>query len=268
LTAVLAAVLEHVPSLAWALARSWTDPREDAAAFGEVCGLATQQTFDALETRQQLVALDTEVPTPSGDGRVDLELRFGQGKVTAPDDVLLWIEVKHWSHPRPDQIPKYLRNLPRKVPLKGSGTVLLLAPGSLLRYEEDLVPSSVPQRSWQAVAENVRRTRRKTGLNATSKQGFLLEELYIHMQDQHLTDPEVPELIRREHLLALAYCNEADRALRFICSWVSEYLAREWRPCSWRMDPGRGRVPQYGLGFWEAWALDQRADRQGPRQPQ
>jgi hypothetical protein len=251
LTAVLAAVLEHVPSLAWTLARAWTDPRQATAAFGEVAGPGSQETFDALESRRQLVSLALQVAIPSGDGWVDLELRFGHAGVPAPDDVLLWIEVKHWSHPRPDQIPKYLRNLPRR------GTVLLVAPRSLLPYGEDLVPPSVPQRSWQAVAENVRKARSKEVLNGTSKEDFLIEELYNHMQDQHLTDPEVPEVLRREHLVALAYGEQADRALRFICRWVSEYLEREWGPSSWRLDPGRTRVPRYGLGYWEAWALDE-----------
>jgi hypothetical protein len=255
LTSVLAAVLEQVPSLAWTLARSWTDPRQEAADAGERCGLGSQETFDALSGRQ-LLSLDTEVRTPHKDGWVDLELRFGHGPVTAEDDVFLWVEVKHGADPAPGQLEKYVRNLP----LKGRGTVLLLAPRSIPPYGEDLVPPSVPQRSWQAVAGNVRNARGSGVHNGTSKEDFLLEELYNYMQDQHLTDPEA---LRPEHLVALTYWDEADGAFQEVCRMASEYLKREWRACILRNEGGRGPVPRYGLGYWESWALDPEADPRG-----
>jgi hypothetical protein len=255
LTSVLAAVLEHVPSLAWTLARSWTDPRQEAADAGELCGLGSQETFDALSGRQ-LVAVGIEVRTPLGDGRVDLELRFGHGPVTAEDDVFLWVEVKHGTDPAPGQLEKYVRNLA----LKGRGTVLLLAPRSIPPYGEDLVPPSVPQRSWQAVAANVKNARGNGVRDGTSKEGFLLEELYNYMQDQHLTDPEA---LRLEHLVALAYWDQAHGAFQEVCRMASEYLEREWRACNLRNEGGRGPVPRYGLGYWESWALDPEADASG-----
>ena len=253
LTGALAAVLERVPSLAWTLARSWTQPRQEAAESGEVCGLDTEEIFRALEPRQ-LIGVDTQVRTPLGDGWVDLELRFGQGATASPDDVLLWIEVKHGVDPHVDQIPKYVRNLP----LRGRGTVLLLAPRSFLPYEdEDLVPPSVPQRSWQAVAEDVKKARDNSVLIGMPveavKQHFLLEELYIYMQDQHLTNPEV---LRPEHLVALAYWDEADGALKAICRWASDHISHRWGPKDWCLEGGRNQVPRYGLGYWEAWNLD------------
>jgi hypothetical protein len=250
LTAVLAAVLERVPSLAWTLARSWTDPRPEFAAFGEVCGRSAQKTFDGLETRQ-LVAVGTQVLTPLGDGWVDLELRFGHGQRAAADDVVLWVEVKHGVDPHEDQLAKYVRQVPR------GGAVVLLAPRSSLPYEPELAPIEVPQRSWQAVGQLVRESSASDPIA-----DFLLKELYKHMQEQHLTDPELPGVLRQEHLTALAYGEEADRALGFVCRWVSDYLERAWGRRAWRNETtGRVPVPQYGLGYWESWTLDEEGAR-------
>ncbi len=51
LTAILAAVVDHVPELGEQLARRWTQPLQESAAPGEVASLGTAWVFKALVHR-------------------------------------------------------------------------------------------------------------------------------------------------------------------------------------------------------------------------
>lgn len=70
------------------------------------------------------------------------------------------------------------------------------------------------------------------------------------MHDQSLTEPD---RIRPEHLMALAYADEAESALVGICERVSRLVElRLGAPFEFRESRGE---PDYGRDYYEAWRL-------------
>jgi hypothetical protein len=129
-------------------------------------------------------------------------------------------------------------------------SIVLLAPSSLLPIEDpEVVPAGIPQRSWQAVGRIVGQLLR--GEHDPVKR-FLLREL-LDMNDERLTGPEVA---RPEHLVALAYADEAEQALIAVCERASKYIAEHWRKAEEILQTGRKRTPAFGWDYWEAWSLD------------
>jgi hypothetical protein len=244
LTAALAAVLAQAPELALALARDWTDPHEGNCAPGEV---AVPETADAnealrrLETHDNHGLLQIRTQVTSKQKHVDLELRFGPEPTRSPNDVLIWLEAKAGSQPYPDQLASYRDRLRERIAL---GAVILLAPRPDLPYGEELVPRGVPQRSWQATTPRLRKLR----VTANDPVRFLVDELDGYMTDRNLT---LPEAIGPEHLVALAYWNQAEEALVAICEETSRLVKQTWgQPDQVALDRRR---PFYGWGYWEAW---------------
>ena len=244
LTAALAAVLAQAPELALALARDWTDPHEGNCAPGEV---AVPETADAnealrkLRTRDNHGLLEIRTQVTSKQKQVDLELRFGPEPTRSPNDVLIWLEAKAGSQPYPDQLASYRDRLRERIAL---GAVVLLAPRPDLPYGEELVPRGVPQRSWQAATPRLRHLR----VTANDPVRFLVDELDGYMTDRNLT---LPEAIGPEHLVALAYWNQAEEALVAICEETSRVVKQTWgQPDQVALDRRR---PFYGWGYWEAW---------------
>jgi hypothetical protein len=187
-----------------------------------------------------LLEISTQVPAKGK--HVDLELRFGPESTRSPNDVLIWLEAKAGSQPRADQLANYRDRLRERI---AHGAVILLAPRSELPYGEELVPRDVPQRSWQAATPRLR------GLRAIANDPvrFLVNELDAYMTDKNLT---LPEAIGPEHLVALAYWNQAEEALVAICEETSRFVKQTtWgQPDQVALDRKR---PFYGWGYWEAW---------------
>lgn len=204
-----------------------------------MAGAGTAEVYDALAgTGRTQRSVETQARTTTAGRRtIDLALRFGCGEPRPTDDVLIWVEVKHGSNPHEDQLQNYSRDLQGH----GHRAVVLLAPQGRLPYTDDVVPSEVPQRSWQAVGHIVRRA---ADTAADPKRAFLLEELYAYMDDQSLTEPD---RIRPEHLMALAYADAAESALVGICERVSRLVEqRLGRPFEVRKSRGR---PAYGRDY-------------------
>jgi len=176
---------------------------------------------------------------------VDLELRFGNSPVRSPHDVLIWVEIKWTADPHEKQLATYIEDLPRSFE---AASVVLLAPRLSLPYERDEVPEGVPQRSWQATARQVQAQVQ----DPTDAIGaFLSKELYTYMQQHSLTEPEV---IRPEHLVALAYSDEAETALAAMCERASGHVQRAWGSApDGFAEASRTRAPDYGWQYWEGW---------------
>jgi hypothetical protein len=186
--------------------------------------------------------LEIRTQVPARDKHVDLELRFGPGSTRSSNDVLIWLEAKAGSQPYPDQLASYRDRLRERI---AHGAVILLAPRPDLPYSEQFVPRDVPQRSWQAATPRLRSLR----AIANDPVRFLVNELDAFMTDKNLT---LPEAIGPEHLVALAYWNQAEEALVAICEETSRFL----RHTTWGQPDQvalERRRPFYGWGYWEAW---------------
>lgn len=243
LTEILAAVLERVPEVGRLLARAWTEPSRKSSS--EVAVPDTSLAHEALTTLP-LRSVCTQHTTGMGK-RPDLVLRFGPRQQPSSDDVVIWVEDKLGADPHEEQLANYCKELPQDV---RAAAVVLLAPRSSLPYAApEVVPCCVPQRSWQEAGRTILKY---CDVETDPIKLFLLKELIAYMREENLTDPEA---IRPEHLVALAYRDEAEAALERVCEEASRRIEK-W--CD--KAPGRAEKnpnsPRYGSGYWEAWGLE------------
>lgn len=255
LTEILAAVLERVPEAGQQLARVWTAPHQDAAAAREVVSTGTWLAHDAL-AGLHLQSVRTQVRTRTNK-QVDLAVRFGQQVHPSGEDVVIWVEDKLGADPHEMQLTNYVDDLPANV---RAAAVVLLAPRASLPYSSPEVPEDVPQRSWQEAGRQLQLLLRASAGHPVER--FLLKELIAYMREENLTDPEA---IRPEHLVALAYADQAEAALERVCEEASGLIAKAWGAADdfEKVPRVRTETPAFGWDYWEAWTLKKNADGEG-----
>jgi hypothetical protein len=245
LTQALAVTLRRVPEAARILALAWTDPNMAGAASREVACDSTAALHNLLREGVSLQSAQTQVRTLSGR-QVDLELRFGRAPQPSAEDLVIWIESKLAADPGDRQVLSYTEDI---KDVGAECTVVVLAPRESLSYGPEDVPEDVPQRSWQASGRWLEHMARAT-VESDVIERFLLEELIAYMREDNLVDPRAvgPEL-----LLALAYADQAEAALKRLCEDVSARLTNHYKePSSVAEWYGK---PTYGWNYWEAWDL-------------
>lgn len=246
ITEVLAAVLERVPGLARRLAEMWLDPDQDQAPSEERAAPATEEAWRRVGALPPdvLPRVRTQVSVPNG--YVDLELRFPTVSGTAVDEILLWVEIKHGIEPHDDQLQRYLDELDRF----NRGAVILLDHRRRLPHKTQ-VPTQVPQRSWERTGHEIERfagqkIERFEGSDAIQR--WLCGQLLTYLREENLMDPKA---LGPEHLTALAYADQAERGLAWICERAAgriSVLFREQEPRG-----GGNRKAVYGEGYWASW---------------
>jgi hypothetical protein len=243
LTESLATVLERNPELALSLARDWTSrqrftPRE-VPASGETDLVLPEASPLFLTVRTQAQAQARRA--------IDLELRFGAAPHQSAGDAVIWIEVKLDADPHESQIANYLRDI-ELVPA-ASSSVVLLAPQRALPWDSPLVPSHVPQRSWQHVAAVAQRAAEAD----RSTDSSVVNEFHRYLKELSLVEPPV---IRPEHLFALEIADEAESALQAALARASAAIARDWQPRSEFKRTAYRDEPEFSWNYYESWSLD------------
>ena len=187
LTEVCAAVLvnDHCAGLAGHVALDWLTAalKDTRITIKEPLGdirdlLADDGAAWACTVRTQL-----ELKTPEGRKRPDLELSFAR-EGDRPENVTLWVEVKHGTKPHSRQLWAYLENLRR---LRGShnSVLLLLAPRTKLpSFDPDEIPDEVPQLTWEVTASSI-----KSFDTAEPVGRFLRDQLFDYLREEKLVDP-------------------------------------------------------------------------------
>ena len=212
LTEAFAAVLDRVDGLARTLAIAWLDtaPPRDPRERCSGSGVVRERLVMGSES---VVHVATQVPC--GGRYVDLELRFASIAGLSADDVRVWIEIKHGTHPHTGQLAAYRKTL------GDMGDVVLLAPASSLPYPDSAeVPAAIPQRSWEQVGQLCARYDARSVV-----EGWLLDELVAYLREEGLMGIES---LKPEHLTALAYAQQAEAALEVICDQAKAYVAQHW----------------------------------------
>lgn len=173
-------------------------------------------------------------------GIVDLALRFSTDTGARVNDVVVWIEVKHGIEPHSEQLATYQKALALDhLSRGGAGAVVLLDRLHNLPYEDHAeAPPEIAQRSWQETARHIHQFEAPDSVSA-----WLCHELLFYLQEENLMTPAA---IGPEHLTALAYAGEANRALEEICERTEHLVTSQFR----KADDTHSR---YGEGYWASW---------------
>ena len=256
LTECFAALLERVPGLGLHLVIAWleTDPRTTGA--GERMG-HTAGSWSVLKSMplDALRRVRTQVTVPGG--RVDLELRFAIDPDVTAHEVVVRVEVKHGIDPHSGQLGIYERTLPQTG---GPHAVVLLAPrADLGGYAAEEVPASVSRRSWQRTANRIK----SFDVAAEPVASWLIEEFCTYLQEEQLMDPEA---VGPEHLTALGFIAEANRALALVCERAHQYLVSTTTvpgPPTKESQPRSGRLDgPYRVGYSAWWYPPPQLDKE------
>lgn len=243
LTEVFASVLERVPGLGRSLVEIWLCPDETRDGHHErapsSAAAAWERVRQMADDGVPLVATQLHVP----GGFVDLELRFPGDTGVRRDDVVIWVEIKHGTEPHSGQVSTYLDALAaRHTSFGGVGAMVLLDQRHKLPYTDQTeVPLSVAQRSWEQAGREVQRFAAPDDVS-----GWLCEQLLSYLQEENLMDPVA---LGPEHLTALAYAGQANKALEAICERAADHITRRFRTPT---DTGP-RKGYYGEGYWASW---------------
>ena len=250
LTEVVAGVLERVPGLARSLAELWLDPDQARAHHRERATSASSAAWERLgriaNDARPLVSTQVHVR----GGFVDLSLRFSTGTKARVDDVLVWVEVKHGTEPHSEQLVTYQKSLARDhLSRGGAGALVLLDQLHKLPYQDPTeVPAEVVQRSWEQTAHSIHRFRPSDKVSA-----WLCHELLFYLQEENLM---APTAIGPEHLTALAYAGQANRALEDISERAEHVINSRFRePNATSSRYGEGYYATWGDGVWLEWHL-------------
>ena len=224
LTEVLAAVFDspHAKGLACHVGSHWLTGDETANTRGgdrlQRLGalLRAGQAEWTCSARTQRV-----IRTDNDRRRLDLELLFQRqdGGSSRSERILLWIEIKHGSEPRDDQLAAYLKLM--KARSFKNAAVLLLAPRSdYPSFEVAQMPSEVPRLTWEETGRII-----SSFATTDPVSHFLVDELVAYLREEALMDP--PELTR-EHLAAFQHYEDGMRALLRVCELAEARVSELW----------------------------------------
>ena len=161
------------------------------------------------------------IRTDNDRRRLDLELLFQRqdGGSSRSERILLWIEIKHGSEPRDDQLAAYLKLM--KARSFKNAAVLLLAPRSdYPSFEVAQMPSEVPRLTWEETGRII-----SSFATTDPVSHFLVDELVAYLREEALMDP--PELTR-EHLVAFQHYEDGMRALLRVCELAEARVSELW----------------------------------------
>ena len=116
-------------------------------------------------------------------GFIDFELRFGP--ITRPD-LLVWVEVKHWSVPTLGQLERYLSDI-RSERAADHRLVLLIPDG--VDAPEGIDPTQVDVVRWQAVHRDLRRWLHRWKRDLQPEGAWLISQFLRFMEEEGVADP-------------------------------------------------------------------------------
>jgi hypothetical protein len=153
LTEIFAAVLDQLAcsGLAQHIVGSWIT--EALGKSGLEDALSLRAMGVRLGTREWSCDVRTQTSTVVDERRrrPDLELRFSS---PGASPILVCIEVKHGTKPHTYQLLDYFADL--KGRYAGAAQVFLVAPRASYPFDENQVPPSVPEMTWQSTARAAR----------------------------------------------------------------------------------------------------------------
>ena len=221
-----------------------TPPRKIARVAGHADLSRLQQLLEGDAKDPWLCRVSTQLPIViHGEvRRPDLELAFSRPSEPRPQEVRIWVEVKHGTAPHTQQLGAYVDALRDR---DRYGAVVLVAPRRDIPFSDAEVPKSVAQLSWQETAAIIA----GYGSSTDTVGQFLIREVCDYLREENLMDPQsiTPVL-----LVALEHREPADEAIKRICEIAADQVS------AWTGEPRNPGNP-YGLGFWEV------VDRQAPK---
>lgn len=222
LTEICAALFEseRCPGLAVHVALGWLKQAVGTAGHAQrfrdlLATLDDPTTWQCrASTQVRYLGIGDEIRRP------DLQLHFS--REDAPEEVLLWVEVKHGTPPHDRQLQAYLDELARRA-LRHSA-VLLVAPRADYRTFADInaeqIPPEVPRLTWEGTAESL-----NSYSTADPVGQFLVADLLAYLKEESLVDP--PKLTS-DHLVALVQYREAHSAFERLCERASVEVTQRW----------------------------------------
>lgn len=243
LTEIFATVLELVPDLARTLATVWLDPNQMHAPRQERACTATSPAWDRVRRLEDGGTPSVSTQVPVAGGFVDLELRFPADTGERGDDTVVWVEVKHGTGLHGKQLATYDSALHATHTSRGgTGAIVLLDQRRMLPHIDELeVPVTVAQRCWEQTGREIVRFETDDAVSV-----WMCRELLAYLQEENLMDPIA---LGPEHLTALAYAGQANKALEAICERAEIRIGERFRLA----DDTRPRTGRYGEGYWATW---------------
>lgn len=243
LTEIFGTVLGLVPDLARTLAAVWLDPDQTHAARQERASTATSEAWDRVRRLEDGGTPSVSTQVPVAGGFVDLELRFPADSGERGDDTVVWVEVKHGTPLHGQQLATYDSALHATHTSRGGmGAIVLLDQRRKLPHIDEVkVPPTVAQRCWQQTGREIARFETDDAVSA-----WMCRELLAYLQEENLMDPVT---LGPEHLTALAYAGQANKALEAICQRAESLITERFRVAN-HTGP---RARHYGEDYWATW---------------